>query len=176
MTEDTVACRGSAADPSLTYGHPGRYRETLQEFTADATHEKSSGAAGKVVADFCRKEGPGHNGMYRVFDKDGMPYLSIGDGDSDGRETQSRRAALRSRILRGLHGPNPDGPPDRDLPHLLSGFCASAIFLCTLQGGRSRKGIDPLRSRPRIARDSFAAFASPAVRALPAGDLPPVGK
>ena len=78
--------------PGLFYGHPGQFREVLEEYTADVTHEKDSGLPPKLVKEFCCKDGPGHNGMYAVFAKDGMLFLSIGDGNSDGRETQSRHA------------------------------------------------------------------------------------
>ncbi len=85
--------------PFLNYGHPGQFVETLAEFIADPNHEKDSGKDRKIIANFCCKDGPGHNGMYMVFGKDGMLYLSVGDGNSDGRETQSKHTFLGT-ILR----------------------------------------------------------------------------
>lgn len=80
--------------PGLNYGHPGKYTEILEEYMADPTHEKDSGAPPKRVGEFCCKDGPGHNGQFTLFGKDRMLYVSVGDGNSDGRETQSRQSFL----------------------------------------------------------------------------------
>jgi glucose/arabinose dehydrogenase len=84
----------NGALPGLNYGHPGAYTEVLEEYTADANHEKDSGKAPKKVGEFCCKDGPGHNGQYIMFGKDRMLYVTVGDGNSDGRDTQTRTTLL----------------------------------------------------------------------------------
>jgi glucose/arabinose dehydrogenase len=84
----------NASVPGLNYGHPGQYREALVEYLADANHEKDSGLPSKLIAEFCCKDGPGHNGMFPIFGKDRFLYFSFGDGNSDGRETQSKKSFL----------------------------------------------------------------------------------
>lgn len=80
--------------PPLNIGRPGKYTEILDEYAADANREKDSGLPPKRVGEFCCKDGPGHNGQFILFGKDRMLYLTVGDGNSDGRETQSRRSFL----------------------------------------------------------------------------------
>ncbi|MDB5103146.1 MAG: Protein up-regulated by thyroid hormone-putative PQQ-dependent glucose dehydrogenase [Fibrobacteres bacterium] len=80
--------------PGLNYGHPGGYTEILEEYSADADHGKDSGKPPKPVGEFCCKDGPGHNGQFIRFGKDRMLYLTVGDGNSDGRETQTKRTFL----------------------------------------------------------------------------------
>ncbi len=89
----------NGALPGLNYGHPGKYTEILEEYAADANHEKDSGLPPKRVGEFCCKDGPGHNGQFTMFGKDRMLYVTIGDGNSDGRETQGRQSFLGT-ILR----------------------------------------------------------------------------
>ena len=85
--------------PSLNYGHAGKYIEILEEHTTDITHLKDSGNPPKKILEMCCKDGPGHNGMFLAFGKDKMLFVSVGDGNTDGRETQSRHTFLGT-ILR----------------------------------------------------------------------------
>lgn len=84
----------NAGLPGLNYGHPGGFEQVLEEYTADATHTKASGQAPKQIMKICCQDGPGHSGMYAIFGNDGMLYITTGDGNSDGRDTQTRRTFL----------------------------------------------------------------------------------
>ncbi len=91
----------------LNYGHPSTYKQVLAEFKADAKHERDSGQPRKIIREFCCKDGPGHNGMYHVFGQDGMLYLAFGDGNSDGRHTQSRQTILGTVLRIDVDNPDP---------------------------------------------------------------------
>ncbi len=93
--------------PPTNYGFPGEYVQILAEYQADAKREKDSGKPPKIIREFCCKEGPGHNGMYPVFGHDGMLYLSFGDGNSDGRETQTRKTILGTILRIDVDNPDP---------------------------------------------------------------------
>jgi hypothetical protein len=85
---------GNASLPGLQWGKAGAYTEILEEWVADEKREKDSGKPAKKVGEFCCKDGPGHNGQYIMFGDDRMLYVSVGDGNSDGRETQTRQTLL----------------------------------------------------------------------------------
>lgn len=89
------------------YGTPGGYREVLAEYVANSARDKDSGKAPRFIAEFCCKDAGGHNGMYAVFGKDRMLYLSYGDGNSDGRETQSRKAYPGTVLRIDVDHPDP---------------------------------------------------------------------
>lgn len=107
---------GNFDAPPTNYGHPGKFVETLAEYLADAKREKDSGTPPRIIREFCCKDGPGHNGMYAVFGHDRKLYLSIGDGNSDGRETQTRQTLLGTVLRIDVDKPDPGRmygiPPD----------------------------------------------------------------
>ncbi len=93
--------------PPTNYGFAGEYLQILAEYQADAKREKDSGKPPKIIREFCCKEGPGHNGMYPIFGHDGMLYLSFGDGNSDGRQTQTRKVLLGTILRMDVDNPDP---------------------------------------------------------------------
>lgn len=93
--------------PDLNYGHPGRYTHVLEERRADAVPDKDAGTAPVKIGEFCCKDGPGHNGQALLFGRDRMFYLSVGDGNSDSRDTQSCKTFLGTVLRIDVDRPDP---------------------------------------------------------------------
>ncbi len=85
----------------------GKFAIVLAEFKADAKRERDSGEQPKIIHNFCCKENGGHNGMAMVFGTDGMLYLSIGDGNTNGKDTQSRKSILGTVLRINVDNPDP---------------------------------------------------------------------
>lgn len=79
---------------SLNPGKASTYRQLVQQYLAAPGFEKDSGEPPKPIMTLGDFDGPGHQGMYSVFGKDGKLYLAVGDHGSNGRETQSRRSYM----------------------------------------------------------------------------------
>lgn len=93
--------------PDLNYGHPGRYTSILEERRADAARERDAGTAPVKMGEFCCKDGPGHNGQALLFGQDRMLYVTVGDGNSDGRDTQTRKTFLGTVLRIDVDRPDP---------------------------------------------------------------------
>lgn len=84
--------------PNWGEGKIGAHKQVLDEFRASDDSQKDGGVPGKRIMEIGNFDGAGHHGMATAFGKDGMLYLTLGEGGSSGRETQSRRSYMGTVI------------------------------------------------------------------------------